>query len=613
MTTAPPLLDLSVVTYNSSRWLEGFFQSLLNQKFPCDQISLFIRDNGSSDETQQLCRDFLEKHGALFSSVTLSQGENLGFGHGHNCNLRSGSSPFFLVANPDLEFLPDAIEQAVSMAASDTKAVAAWEFRQEPYEHPKHYHPATLETTWISCACALFRRIALLQVGGFDEKIFLYGEDVEISFRLRDVGNILRYCPSARCRHHTYAVPGELKTEQFFGSTLANAYIRLRYGSVSQILMGVVLQLSLWIRRPKLPNGTARLLKNHLKLLTQGIFFLLSRKRSNIKFEFSRWDYGLRRSGAFYTHPKLQPDPLPLVSIVVRTCPGRSGWLEESVNSLRHQTYAPLELVLIEDGGDSARDMADALQAERCFSAVIYRSLPKVGRCRAGNVGLALASGSMIGFLDDDDLLYADHIETLARALSAHPEVAASYALAFEVGTTVRNYLPLAYEEHYYEEIHRQPFSRPLLWHHNYLPIQCVLFRRECYEQHGGLDESLENLEDWNLWTRYSLEQDFLLVEKTTSLYRVPASQAIAEQRLAKLDQYYAAAIAKQRYMRITLSPSEVMEYGQILSRDSYAIALSNASIRAFLVRHPILHKLLLRPARKLLGKIRRAKFYRPR
>ena len=49
-------------------------------------------------------------------------------------------------------------------------------------------------------------------------------------------------------------------------------------------------------------------------------------------------------------------------------------------------------------------------------------------------------------------------------------------------------------------------FDRITLWHHNFLPIQAVLFSRRLYERHGGFAEDMDQLEDWNLWTRFTLE-----------------------------------------------------------------------------------------------------------
>ena len=62
------------------------------------------------------------------------------------------------------------------------------------------------------------------------------------------------------------------------------------------------------------------------------------------------------------------------------------------------------------------------------------------------------------------------------------------------------------------------------------------MFEKELFEQYGGLDESLDALEDWDLWVRYSLHTDFDTVEKTTSLYRVPYVREMNEKRQKDLD-----------------------------------------------------------------------------
>lgn len=610
--TALPDIDLSIVTYNSSRWLDGFFDSLLQQDYPLSRINLLIRDNGSSDDTVERCQTIGKRLGGLFRGFHLTVGENRGFGHGHNQNLALGSAPWFLVTNVDLEFAPDALHQAVTTALGDEETIASWEFRQKPYEHPKLYHPATLETRWSSSACILFRRSALERVGGYEERIFMYGEDVELSYRLRDHGYRLRYCPKAVCWHYSYEHEGQLKPLQFFGSTLANFFIRLRYGSLLDILTGLLLYLALWLYHPPVPRLFTGLLRNGGAMLSQSPHFLLSRKKSRECFPLRRWDYEIARDGAFYAYPRA-PAATPLVSVIVRTHRGRLPWLREAVASVCNQTYSPIELVVVEDGTEEARDFVEGIARNAVLSNVVYQALPKQGRCRAGNAGLALAKGEYLVFLDDDDLFFADHIEVLATELARRPEIGAAYTLAFQVPTRVLATDPLCYEEKGYAVIHRQPFSRPILWHHNYLPIQAVMFRRRLYEQQGGFDETLENLEDWNLWTRYSLEHDFLLVEKTTSLYRVPADKKEMVRRQKGLDGYYEKAVEKQRALQVHLSPADVMAYAEELSDNINAVVIPFFRIRNLLVRNRLLN-LFYYIGIRLVGEVRaqRRKTKRP-
>ena len=134
---------------------------------------------------------------------------------------------------------------------------------------------------------------------------------------------------------------------------------------------------------------------------------------------------------------------------------------------------------------------------------------------------------------------------------------------------------------------HAQPFDRMVLWHHNYLPIQSVLFHRRLYERHGGFDESMEQLEDWNLWTRYTLDDDFVLVPKTTSKYRVPADEREAAARQALLDRAYATALERQATMRAALSPVQVVAMAdaharrhRLLARVANGVAAADRALK---------------------------------
>ena len=136
----------------------------------------------------------------------------------------------------------------------------------------------------------------------------------------------------------------------------------------------------------------------------------------------------------------------------------------------------------------------------------------------------------------------------MARLLTS-PTCAAAYSAAWEIATNVRSQEPLAYEEVTHCTIYRQPFCRGMLWQRNYIPIQSILFHRQLYERHGGFDETLEVLEDWNLWTRYSIDAQFVFVDKTTSGYRVPANAAEQFERTQRFQDYYQVAKQKQAAM----------------------------------------------------------------
>ncbi|MEH1916704.1 glycosyltransferase family 2 protein [Nostoc sp.] len=591
-----PLIDISLVTYNSAEWIDNFFRSLLEQSYPTKLINVLLTDNRSTDNTVNLCSLVSKKYSDYFHSFQIFERPNLGFGCGHNFNLLKSDSQYFLVSNVDLEFERDAILEAVTIASTDDKDVASWEFRQKPFEHPKYYNPVTLETYWSSNACILFRRYALEKVRGYEEKIFLYGEDVELSYRLRDNGFRIKYCPSSVCWHYTYEYPNQVKRLQFLGSTVANSYIRLRYGSWKEIAAIPLMYLRLWLLPPCISKQRIGLLKNIWRILQNSLYFLITRKRSNELFPINKWDYSFVRDGAFYQYQKKTYSSLPLVSVIIRTYKGRLSYLKEAVTSVFNQTYLNIELVVVEDGSSQAQYYINQV-AKISKLKVIYKAEQKCGRCHAGNVGLSLTTGNFIVFLDDDDLFFADHIEVLTNELIANPEFAATYSLSWQVATKLISLEPLRYVEISHRTVYRQPFSRALMWHHNYIPIQSILFDRKLYERYGGFDESLENLEDWNLWTRYCLKDQFLLIEKTTSMYRVPSNINEWIIRAKKLDAYYAIAVEKQKELKIYLSIPEVMNFYQELTTYERATLSSTnpakSNLKSFLLKFSISKVLL--------------------
>ena len=600
-----PQITLSIVTYNSEKWLAAFFQSLFQQNLPCDQIALCVLDNGSTDNSFA----WLSKQQAVlsqkFASLSLNQGQNIGFGLGHNFNLALTTTPYFWVTNVDLEFEPDSLTTLLATAQQDSSqafsntSIAAWECRQKPYEHPKDYHPVTGETAWCSSACVLFKTDAIQSVKGYDPLLFLYGEDVELSYRLRRQGYKLKYVPQATVWHYTYEEAAQVKPQQFLGSTLANVLLRCRYGRRHEVIQGFVMFMALFAMKPQFPGMRTKLLGQLWKLIQLAPKFLSSRQKSKETFPFRMWDYAMAREGAFYEYPNAQNsaivqaeknNTLPWVSVLVRTMPGRSGKLKEALASVAHQTYARIELVVVEDGGQdvqSAKPHIEALEKSGVIQKIVYRPLAKVGRCEAGNQALAAATGQLCCFLDDDDLFYADHLEVLVNAWLNNTQLGAVYSLAYEVRTEVISEEPWVYKDILHNLIHRQPFNRGVLWHHNYFPIQAVLFQRQLFLDHGGFDTSLDNLEDWNLWVRYSLKNDFELVPKVTSLYRVPNDVNKALQRQSVLDDYYAKAQAKHAELRVELSPTEIIQIAQELSRQSSVVGVPMSLLKRIVLGTP--------------------------
>lgn len=587
-------VDLSIVTYRPDlALLQQLLESLAGPTREPIPRRLLILDNSPDAITVETIRALPALASQAFERVDVQRsGANVGFGRGHNANAARGDAPFVFVLNQDCVLEPGALERVMDAALAAASDVAAWELRQIPYEHPKSYDPVTLDTAWVSGAATLFRRAAFDAVGGFEPRIFMYGEDVDLSWRLRARGWRLAYQPQAAVVHRTYQEAAEVKPLQVFGGVTANLCLRARFGGLLATLRGLAMLAGEIMAPASFPGRRRGLARAGLRFLRQWPYFARSRVRPTEAFHpvFSGWSFELRREGPFVPMRSRREAPNaspPKVSILIRTV-DRPAWLREALASCAHQTYSNIEVVVVEDGPERSRAVVDSF---RDRLDIVYRATDEhVGRARAGNIALETATGEWLNFLDDDDVLFADHVEVLVDGAMA-ANAAGAYALAWETHTEVDRERG-TYRERLHVTRHHQPFDRLTLWHHNYLPIQAVLFHRRLFERHGGFAEDMDQLEDWNLWTRYTLEDDFVLIPKTTSKYRVPNDARIAADRQALLDRAYADALERQRHMHVTFSPREFSEMAEAYARRQTVLMVTRGDVRRFVGGNRVMSRL---------------------
>lgn len=92
------------------------------------------------------------------------------------------------------------------------------------------------------------------------------------------------------------------------------------------------------------------------------------------------------------------------------------AYLERCVESILHQTYTNFELILINDGStDSSGQICD--QLARQYENIKVYHIENAGVSNARNVGIQLATGAWITFVDSDDFVTNDYLATLASAV----------------------------------------------------------------------------------------------------------------------------------------------------------------------------------------------------
>ena len=203
-----------VPNWNGRRWLPGLVASLRAQTRPAD--ALLVVDNGSDDDSVA----WLRGEGV----EVLELGRNTGFAAAVNRGIAAVSADAVALVNTDVELDPDWLARAVGRLEGEPRAASVATKmvlmgapgtiddagdvlrRDGGAEQRGHGRPdgprfGAPGPAWGACAgAAVYRRSAVLGVGGFDERLFAYLEDVDLALRLRLAGWACVYEPAV-ARH----------------------------------------------------------------------------------------------------------------------------------------------------------------------------------------------------------------------------------------------------------------------------------------------------------------------------------------------------------------------------------------------------------------------------
>ena len=272
-----PIVTVAVVSWNTRDLLVRCLASL-ETDVESSLASVWVVDNGSDDGSAEAARQ-----AAPWAEV-VEPGRNLGFGGAINLVAARTRSPWIAAANADVALEPGALDAL--LAAGGDKRVACvaprlllpdGETQHSVYPFPTLAFTAYLnlglpvltpglarwlclegfwdpeqprEVPWAIGACLLLRRAAFEEAGAFDEASWMYAEDLDLGWRLRDRGWVTRYEPAARVRHHAAAATapafGEERTARFMAATYAT--IRRRRGGLAAWAVGVANVCGAWVR-----------------------------------------------------------------------------------------------------------------------------------------------------------------------------------------------------------------------------------------------------------------------------------------------------------------------------------------------------------------------------
>jgi GT2 family glycosyltransferase len=195
----------------------------------------------------------------------------------------------------------------------------------------------------------------------------------------------------------------------------------------------------------------------------------------------------------------------PLISVLCRTINRHT--LSDTLSSVNRQTWANLELVLIDATG---RGLELPIAMRGSIKLKIISTGDALDRPTAANCGLENASGDYLLFLDDDDWIAEDHISSLVAAAQANPNIAVVYSHTIK---TLPDGTPTG-------EVIAQAFDRDLLRKGNYIPIHAAMFARQLITDGCVFDTNFAMYEDWDFWLQCATKSDFLLTPHLGAFYR---------------------------------------------------------------------------------------------
>ena len=231
-----------IPNFEGERWLGRALGSLRGQSRPCEVV---VVDNGSTDASVELIQDD-------FPEVRLlALGENLGFGAALNRAVAAHPAEAVILFNNDAAAEPRFVEALLDGLGASVDTVAGVLTQEgDPglidsagvvadatlmgfdYLHGEPLAAAlgAPDPLGPSGGAALYRHDAFAAVGGFDERIFLYYEDLDLALRLATRGGRCRLAGEARALHAYSASLGAGSGRKYERTGWSRGYMLRRYG-----------------------------------------------------------------------------------------------------------------------------------------------------------------------------------------------------------------------------------------------------------------------------------------------------------------------------------------------------------------------------------------------
>lgn len=216
-----------------------------------------------------------------------------------------------------------------------------------------------------------------------------------------------------------------------------------------------------------------------------------------------------------------------LVSVIVPSY-NYAGYLPETLISLLSQDYAPMEIIVVDDG--STDDTPQVMEPFRDSGKIIHIRQENKGLPGARNTGIREAKGEFLYFIDADDLIMEGTIKALAEALEKEPNAGVAFGgkQFFHEGGVYETSIPSP------ATYSGNCFS-PLVTEGNPISIGAALVRRDCLDKAGSFSEEMKSIEDYEFWLRMAYRFPFICIRKPLVKIRKHQSNMSHDRHLPRM------------------------------------------------------------------------------
>lgn len=233
-----PKISVVVCTYNRSFWMRNCLESLVQPCMDGNLVEVLIVDNNSSDDTRKVAEEFTSRLPNF--KYVFEQAQGLSHARNRGCKEALGIYVAYIDddARAHSDWVTEIIRffEAVPEASGVGGQYKAFSLVPIPEWFPKEYGSVSLgnetrllqQDEWINGTNMVFKKSALIEVGGFDTSIGMkgekisYGEETHLTRKMLERGMQIYYC-AEMCVDHAI-LPYKLKLNWLLRSNFANGY-----------------------------------------------------------------------------------------------------------------------------------------------------------------------------------------------------------------------------------------------------------------------------------------------------------------------------------------------------------------------------------------------------